>query len=114
MCDMGTRLGDLQHGIDNNGNREPSVKMAHWNDGIKNLHAHDPPLIDDLPSLMGRLKNDYGFQIAICTSDDRSSTDSSIQNWNLKDLVNVRNLACFEALSIETVNLTTSFVHDAP
>ena len=73
---------------------DPSVKMAHWNDGIKNLHAHDPPLIDDLPALMGRLKNEYGFQIAICTSDDRSSTDSSIRNWNLKDLVNVRNLAC--------------------
>eukprot|EP00546_Thalassionema_frauenfeldii_P014140 CAMPEP_0178910002 /NCGR_PEP_ID=MMETSP0786-20121207/8852_1 /TAXON_ID=186022 /ORGANISM="Thalassionema frauenfeldii, Strain CCMP 1798" /LENGTH=238 /DNA_ID=CAMNT_0020582199 /DNA_START=135 /DNA_END=851 /DNA_ORIENTATION=- len=62
-------------------------KVWQWHNSVRNLHEHDPPLIDDLQGLMVALKQNYGFHIAICTSDDRSSTDSSIKNWNLSDAI---------------------------
>ncbi|CAJ1958298.1 unnamed protein product [Cylindrotheca closterium] len=76
------------HQLQSMGVQDASQKVRQWHNSIKGaLHAQDRPLIDDLPSLMVKLKKTYGFHIAICTSDDRSSTDICVENWNLTDVI---------------------------
>lgn len=72
------------------GIKDAREKTMQWHDEVKNLHGQDPPLVGDLRGLLQGLKQTHGFLIAICTSDDRSSTDASLKNWNLTDVVNVR------------------------
>lgn len=63
-------------------------KVQFWHDNLGDIHANDKPLIDDLPGFMSILRQQYeGVLIAICTSDDRSATNSCIKNWKLQDYI---------------------------
>lgn len=65
-------------------------KVQFWHDNLGDIHANDKPLIDDLPGFMSILRQQYeGVLIAICTSDDRSATNSCIKNWKLQDYIDV-------------------------
>lgn len=57
-----------------------------WHTNLGDIHSRDPPLIEDLPSFMQYFKR-CGILIAVCTSDDRASTDACIQNWKLEGVI---------------------------
>lgn len=59
-----------------------------WHNDLGNLHGCDPPLLTDLKGMM-RSCHRFNLKVAICTSDDRPSTDASIRNWDLEDVVDV-------------------------
>lgn len=61
-------------------------KVALWHAEIGSLHSNDTPIIDDLPALMQTCKS-HGLLVAICTSDDRKSTDAALAHWNIAPLV---------------------------
>ena len=57
-----------------------------WHRGLGDIHAGDPPLIDDVADLFRHFRR-RGILISICTSDDRASTDACMRRWNVSDLV---------------------------
>jgi phosphoglycolate phosphatase-like HAD superfamily hydrolase len=67
-------------------------KAQEWQDALSLLHACDPPLIPGLPNLLTHLSKDYSWKVAICTSDDRGSTNAALQHWNVADVIQVRFL----------------------
>ena len=61
-------------------------KVASWHAEIGSLHSNDAPVIDDLPGLM-RTCQSRGLLVAVCTSDDRKSTDAALAHWSISNLV---------------------------
>ena len=59
-----------------------------WHDELGTLHGQDSPIVEDLRSLIITCRN-LGYKIAICTSDDRPSTDVAMRAWNIQDVVDV-------------------------
>lgn len=57
-----------------------------WNDELGALLGEDPPLLDDLQSMM-TICSQFGYKIAICTSDDRAATDAALTAWNVHNVV---------------------------
>jgi hypothetical protein len=92
------------------GIQDPIVKASTWHYSLGDLHGNDAPVLADLRGLILDMKS-RGLKVAICTSDDRLSTDASIMNWNLKDIIDVsmeRWLASDVARARKrTVNLTS-------
>lgn len=69
---------------------DPREKVEYWHNNLGDIHANDKPLVADLAGFMSDLKEQYeGIIIAVCTSDDRRSTNACIKNWGLEDLVDV-------------------------
>lgn len=65
-----------------------------WHAELKNLHGADPPVIHDLGGMLQSCR-DLGMIVAVCTSDDRAPTDSSLNNWNITNLIDVSiTLSC--------------------
>jgi hypothetical protein len=73
------------------GIQDPIVKASTWHYSLGHLHGSDPPVLADLRGLILDMKS-RGLKVAICTSDDRLSTDASIVNWKLKDLIDVSTM----------------------
>lgn len=63
-------------------------KVNYWHENLGEIHGDDKPLIPDLKGFMKSLK-DSGYLVSICTSDDRKSTDSCIQSWDLESCIDV-------------------------
>ena len=57
-----------------------------WHDDLGSLHGQDSPLIDDTRGMLQRCQ-ELGYTVAICTSDDRPSTDTAMKFWNIYDTV---------------------------
>ena len=59
-----------------------------WHAKLQNVHGFDPPIIP-IPNLIKMIQScrDMGLMVAICTSDDRLSTNSALQNWNITNLI---------------------------
>ena len=57
-----------------------------WHEHLGDIHSEDQPLIKNLPRFL-RYFQYHGVMIAICTSDDRPSTDACMRNWEITDLV---------------------------
>ena len=59
-----------------------------WHAKLQNVHGFDPPIIP-IPNLIRMIQScrDMGLMVAICTSDDRLSTNSALQNWNITKLI---------------------------
>lgn len=59
-----------------------------WHAKLKNVHGFDPPIIP-IPNLIRMIQScrDMGLMVAICTSDDRISTNSALKNWNITNLI---------------------------
>ena len=66
--------------------REIVDKVASWHAEIGSLHFNDAPIIDDLPGLIETCQS-YGLLVAVCTSDDRKSTNAALGHWNIAPLV---------------------------
>lgn len=62
--------------------------VLEWHSSIGDLHAQDEPLVDDLPELFRTCKQ-YGLKVAVCTSDNRSSTNLALSRWGVNALVDV-------------------------
>jgi phosphoglycolate phosphatase len=65
---------------------EPRTLPRQWHAKLNNVHGSDPPIIPNLIEMIQSCR-DLGLIVAICTSDDRTSTDSAIRNWNISDLI---------------------------
>ncbi len=61
-------------------------EVSHWHESLGDIHIHDPPLISNLPHFLMNLKR-QGIIIAICTSDNRSSTAACMRNWHIEHLI---------------------------
>jgi phosphoglycolate phosphatase-like HAD superfamily hydrolase len=57
-----------------------------WHAELGDLHEHDTPLLDDLAGMM-KACDELGYTVAICTSDDRGSTDKAMQRWGIDKVV---------------------------
>jgi hypothetical protein len=93
------------------GIQDPIGKASTWHYSLGDLHGNDAAVIADLRGLMLDMKS-RGLKVAICTSDDRLPTDSSMMNWNLKDLIDVsmeRWLLRWQEQEKRTVNLTSVY-----
>ena len=66
-------------------NVEPSEVLT-WHQTLGDIHSEDTPLIDNLPMFLTELKR-HDIMISICTSDDRSPTNSVMQHWGITNLV---------------------------
>jgi hypothetical protein len=93
------------------GIQDPVAKASTWHDKLGDLHGNDSPVIADLRGLILDMKS-RGLKVAICTSDDRLSTDASIMNWKLKDLIDVsmeKWLLMWQEQEKRIVNLTSLY-----
>lgn len=80
-------------------------KVELFNANMGDTHANDKPLVDDIQGLLTLLKHqNRGLLIAICTSDDRRSTNSCIKNWQIEKHIDVSSKA-FEGIFISIVTL---------
>ena len=63
-------------------------EVASWHSEIGGiaLHSHDAPVIDDLPSLIHACRS-ADLLVAVCTSDDRKSTDMALDRWEIASLI---------------------------
>ncbi len=61
-------------------------EVSCWHESLGDIHIQDPPLISNLPHFLMNLKR-QGIIIAICTSDNRSSTAACMRNWHIEHLV---------------------------
>jgi len=50
------------------------------------LHGADPPVISNLRSVLLDCQR-HGLILSVCTSDERTSTDQALANWNVDDLI---------------------------
>ena len=57
-----------------------------WHAELGDVHEHDTPLLDDLVIMM-KTCHDLGYTVAICTSDDRGSTDKAMKRWGINEVV---------------------------
>lgn len=65
-------------------------KVLFWNSNLGDIHANDKPLVDDLVGFFSHLRSlNEGVTLAICTSDDRRSTNSCMKNWNIEEYIDV-------------------------
>ena len=64
-----------------------------WHNDIGTLHAEDEPVVNDLRGLMLECKQ-FGLKIAVCTSDDRRSTNLALSRWGVDGLVDVSFSTC--------------------
>jgi hypothetical protein len=62
------------------------VVSWHSQIGGSDLFSNDKPIIDDLPSLI-RACRSADLLVAVCTSDDRKSTDTALARWDIASLV---------------------------
>ena len=60
--------------------------VEQWHAELGDLHEHDTPLLDDLVMVMHACQ-ELGYTIAICTSDDRQSTDKALRRWGIDEVV---------------------------
>jgi len=58
-----------------------------WHDELGDLHATDPPLIDNLRHVFVELQQQLNCTIAVCTSDERLATNTALRHWGIDDLV---------------------------
>jgi len=66
-----------------------SMELAkEWNAELGIVHGSDAPLIDDLAGMMMACKN-YGYSVAICTSDDRQGTTAAMEAWQITNVVDI-------------------------
>ena len=70
------------------GSKQPvTKKLVHqWHAELGDLHEHDTPLLDDLVIVMNACQQ-LGYAVAICTSDDRQSTDKALRRWGIDGVV---------------------------
>ena len=61
-------------------------EVLEWHQDLGDIHAEDLPLIKSLPRFLKYFRH-HGIIISICTSDDRASTNSCLQNWDITHLV---------------------------
>jgi phosphoglycolate phosphatase len=59
-----------------------------WTYGLDDLHSGDDPVIDDLKQMMEECHR-MGYLVAVCTSDDRVSTDIAMKRWGVDQVVDV-------------------------
>ena len=65
---------------------DPTGTLAtEWHRPIP-LHGADPPLLSNLRSVLLDCQR-HGLILAVCTSDERTSTDQALANWNVDDLI---------------------------
>ena len=83
----------------NNGTASAALELAQaWHEELGTLHGKDPPLIDNLPQMLLECR-EKGWLVAVCTSDDRASTQVALQEWNIDRIVQVSrnvNIPCVE------------------
>jgi phosphoglycolate phosphatase len=56
-----------------------------WHQELLDLHGQDPPVITNLPSILLQCEA-LGYELAVCTSDDRASTNEALQRWQIDSL----------------------------
>ena len=80
---------NLTDAIGNNSTRCREIldKVASWHAEIGSLHSNDAPIIDNLPAVIQTCQS-HDLIVAVCTSDDRKSTDAALGHWNIASLVN--------------------------
>lgn len=61
-------------------------EVLEWHQKLGDIHTNDLPLIKNLPEFLQHFKN-QGIMVSICTSDDRSSTNACMRNWEISDIV---------------------------
>ena len=62
--------------------------VLHWHEKFGDVHSHDRPIANlDLHDLMSKIMNGYGIQLAICTMDERASTEAALKRWGIRDLL---------------------------
>src|SRR6056300_305328 len=61
-------------------------EVTSWHESLGDIHAEDPPLIEDVQGFLKYLKS-HGILISVCTSDDRGSTNACLRNWQIEHLV---------------------------
>lgn len=61
-------------------------EVTSWHESLGDIHAEDPPLIEDVQGFLKYLKS-HGILISVCTSDDRRSTDACLRNWQIEHIV---------------------------
>jgi HAD superfamily hydrolase (TIGR01549 family) len=61
-------------------------EVLEWHQDLGDIHAEDLPLIKSLPRFLQFFRH-HGIIISICTSDDRASTKTCLQNWDITHLV---------------------------
>jgi phosphoglycolate phosphatase-like HAD superfamily hydrolase len=64
---------------------DPSL-AADWHGQIE-LHGADDPLIPNLKEMLIACQQNGDWEVAVCTSDVRDSTDKALMNWNVQDVV---------------------------
>ena len=78
---------NLTNAMENTRYTEILDKVTSWHAEIGSLHSNDAPIIENLPALMQTCQM-HGLLVAVCTSDDRKSTDAALAHWNIDLLVN--------------------------
>lgn len=85
----------------------PREMVEYWHNNLGDIHANDKPLVADLAGFISDLKQQYeGIIIAVCTSDDRRSTNACIQSWGLEDLIDVSENMRTTIFHFHVLNLT--------
>lgn len=72
-----TRQCDVEIAID---------QVREWHTELGHLHGADSPLIPNIEQMMLQCQS-KGYQLAICTSDDRVSTDMAMAKWDITSLI---------------------------
>ena len=67
-----------RHGCTN-----PFFLAQQWHDELMNLHGGDNPLVPNLRHLLLECR----FPVAVCTSDERASTNVALRQWNIDDIL---------------------------
>lgn len=62
-------------------------EVTSWHESLGDIHAEDPPLIEDVQGFLKYLKRSHGILISVCTSDDRCSTNACLRNWQIEHIV---------------------------